>query len=115
MAAVLAPDEFESRLRQFIYDRSEETRAVRVGNKEVSDQVAIVARYADLFMREQLDALDADRGTRDPDAVERLHRLRRACASGILLSELAPLQDALENAELAARARPSLFALQWHG
>ena len=32
-------------------------RAVRVGEKEVSEQAAIVARYRDLFTREQLDAL----------------------------------------------------------
>ena len=57
--AVRAPAEFEERLRTYYYERSEEERAVRVGEKEVSEQAAIVDRYADLFSRPQLEALRA--------------------------------------------------------
>src|SRR6266540_7219697 len=55
--AVRSPAEFEDQLQQYLYDRSEESRAVRVGEKEVSEQAAIVARYSDLFSRDQLRAL----------------------------------------------------------
>ena len=44
------------RLRRYVFERSEEARAVRVGEKETSEQAQIVARYADLFSREQLEA-----------------------------------------------------------
>ena len=54
---VLSPTEFESRLERYLFERSEEGRAVRVGEKEVSEQAAIVRRYADLFTSEQLDAM----------------------------------------------------------
>ena len=37
---------------------------MRVGEKEVSEQAEIVRRYADLFSREQLDALAGGRGAR---------------------------------------------------
>jgi len=47
--AVRTPEEYEARLRDYYRDRSEEGRAVRVGEKEVSEQAAIVARYSDLF------------------------------------------------------------------
>jgi hypothetical protein len=56
VAAVLSPAEYESRLRKYVFERSEEGRAVRVGEKEVSERAQIVARYADLFTRPQLDA-----------------------------------------------------------
>ena len=59
VAAVRTPAEYESRLQRYVFERSEEGRAVRVGEKEISEQAAIVARYADLFTREQLDALRA--------------------------------------------------------
>ncbi|MBA2643498.1 MAG: hypothetical protein H0U82_11315 [Actinobacteria bacterium] len=52
-----APNEFESRLREYVFERSEESKALRVGEKEVSEQAAIVARYADLFTDEQREAL----------------------------------------------------------
>ena len=52
--AVRAPAEFEERLRTYYFERSEEERAVRVGEKEVSEQAAIVERYSDLFTRPQL-------------------------------------------------------------
>ena len=51
--AVRSPAEFEEQLQRYLYERSEEGRAVRVGEKEVSEQAAIVARYADLFSRDQ--------------------------------------------------------------
>jgi hypothetical protein len=87
---------FEERLARFLFERSEEARAVRAGEKETSEQAAIVARYADLFTREQLDAL-RDSGD------ERLFRLREACLGGIVVRELAEPSDLLENAVLAAR------------
>jgi hypothetical protein len=87
---------FEERLARFLYERSEEARAVRVGEKETSEQAAIVARYADLFTREQLDAL-TDSGD------ERAYRLREACLEGIIVGELAERMDELENAILAER------------
>ena len=59
VAAVRTPAEYESRLQRYVFERSEEGRAVRVGEKEVSEQAAIVARYSDLFTRAQLDALRA--------------------------------------------------------
>src|SRR5439155_68250 len=55
--AVRSPAEFEQQLQRYLYERSEEGRAVRVGEKEVSEQAAIVARYADLFSRDQLQTL----------------------------------------------------------
>jgi hypothetical protein len=55
--AVRSAAEYESRLQQYYFERAEEGRAVRVGEKEVSEQAAIVARYRDLFTRPQIDAL----------------------------------------------------------
>ena len=69
---------FEERLARYLYERSEEARAVRVGEKETSEQAAIVARYTDLFTREQLEAL-SDSGD------ERAYRLREACLGGIVV------------------------------
>jgi hypothetical protein len=92
----LDANRFEERLARFLFERSEEARAVRVGEKETSEQAAIVARYADLFTREQLEAL-RDSGD------ERLFRLREACLGGIIVGELAEPSDRLENAVLAAR------------
>ena len=61
--AVRSPTEYESQLRRYLFERSEEGRAVRVGEKEISEQAAIVARYADLFSRDQLDVhVGADDG-----------------------------------------------------
>ncbi|HVP75689.1 MAG TPA: hypothetical protein VMS63_06675 [Gaiellaceae bacterium] len=101
--AVRAPAEFESRLQQYYLERSEEGRAVRVGEKEVSEQAAIVARYADLFSRDQLGALRASEDAAVGDERERLYRLRKTCEAGLVSSELAEQEDALENAILAAR------------
>jgi hypothetical protein len=70
----------------------------------VSEQAAIVARYADLFSRPQLDALrEAEDAAGDPDERERLYRLRKTCEAGIITAELAERDDALENAILGAR------------
>ena len=100
---VRSPTEYESQLQRYLFERSEEGRAVRVGEKEVSEQAAIVARYADLFSREQLDALRSAEDDAEGDERERLYRLRKACEAGLLVAELAERDDALENAILAAR------------
>jgi hypothetical protein len=100
--AVRTPAEFESRLQQYYFERSEETRAVRVGEKDVSEQAAIVARYTDLFSHEQLEALRAAEGTAAGEEHERLYRLRKTCEAGLISAELAEQEDALENAVLAA-------------
>jgi len=100
---VRSPTEYESQLRRYLFERSEEGRAVRVGEKEISEQAAIVARYADLFSRDQLDVLrDAEEGA-EGDERERLYRLRKTCEAGLLFAELAERDDAVENAILAAR------------
>lgn len=102
-ALVRTPADFEERLRDYLYERSEEARAVRVGAKETSDQAAIVARYADLFSRDQIAALRAAEGGATGDPQERLYRLRSTCEGGIIAAELAAQGDALENAQLSAR------------
>jgi len=100
--AVRAPAEFESRLQQYYFERSEESRAVRVGEKEVSEQAAIVARFADLFSYDQLAALRVSEEAAEGDERERLYRLRKTCEAGLVSSELAEQEDALENAILGA-------------
>src|SRR5690349_13000342 len=101
--SVLSATEFESRLERYLFERSEEWRAVRVGEKEVSEQAEIVRRYADLFSREQLDALrDAEDGE-SGDARELLYRLRKTCESGLVSAQLAEREDELENRLLAER------------
>jgi hypothetical protein len=100
---VLSATEFQSRLERYLYERSEEWRAVRVGEKEVSEQAEIVRRYADLFSREQMDALqEAEQGTEGDDR-ELLYRLRKTCESGLISSQLAEREDELENRLLAER------------
>ena len=101
--ASLTAAEFEERLSRFLFERSEEARAVRVGEKETSEQAAIVARYEDLFTREQLETLVAEEEAAQDEGRERLYRLREACAGGIVVRELAERSDALENAILAER------------
>ena len=104
VTAVRTPAEYESQLRRYLYDRSEEGRAVRVGEKEVSERAEIVARYRDLFSREQLEALRAaEQEAAADDDRERLYRLRKTCEAGVVSAELAEREDALENAILAAR------------
>ena len=102
-AAVRSPTEYESRLRRYLYERAEEGRAVRVGEKEVSEQASIVGRYADLFSRQQLEALRSAEETATDEERELLYRLRKTCEGGLLVAELAERDDALENAILAAR------------
>ena len=97
-------EEFEATLRTYSSERAEESRAVRVGEKERSEAAAIVARYADLFSREQLDALrKAEEAERDAGRQERLHRLRKACEGGLVARELVALQDEVQNEILAIR------------
>ena len=104
VTAVRTPAEYESQLRRYLYERSEEGRAVRVGEKEVSERAEIVARYRDLFSREQIDALRTAEGdATDADSRERLYRLRKTCEAGFVAAELAEREDVLENAILAAR------------
>src|SRR5919201_3571048 len=104
VTAVRTPAEYESQLRRYLYDRSEEGRAVRVGEKEVSERAEIVERYRDLFSREQLDALrSAEDAAAEGDERERLYRLRKTCEAGVVAAEMAEREDALENAILAAR------------
>lgn len=102
-ATVHTTADYENALQRYLYERSEEARAVWVGEKETSEQAAIVARYAELFTRRQLEALrEAEEGA-SADERERLYRLRKTCEGGIIAAELAEREDALENAVLAAR------------
>ena len=64
--------EYEARLQQYYFERAEEARAVRVGEKEVSEQAAIVGRYRDLFTRLQIDALRDAEAAASEDEHERL-------------------------------------------
>src|ERR687888_1480735 len=101
--SVLSATEFEARLEQYLYERSEEWRAVRVGEKEVSEQAEIVRRYADLFSRDQLDALREAEERESGETRELLYRLRKTCESGLIAAELAEREDELENKLLAER------------
>jgi hypothetical protein len=101
--AVRTPTDYEERLQRYLYERSEEARAVRVGEKEVSEQAEIVARYADLFTRAQLAELHRAENAAQGDESELLYRLRKTCEGGLIAAELAEREDALENAILAAR------------
>src|SRR3954464_10144763 len=101
--AVRSPAECEEQLQRYLFESSEEGRAVRVGEKETSEQAEIVARYADLFTRDQLDSLrDAESGAGGDDR-EQLYRLRKVCEGGIVSAELVEREDELENKQLAAR------------
>jgi hypothetical protein len=101
--ATRSPQEYESRLRDYYRDEGEEVRAVRVGEKEVSELAAIVGRYADLFTRAQLETLREAEEPAEGDERERLYRLRLTCEQGIVEAVTAADQDALENALLEAR------------
>ena len=102
-ASTLTPAEYEDRYARYSFERAEESRAVRVGLKDISEQAAVVARHADLFTRAQRDALREAEAAAEGDDRERLYRLRLACEGGIVATELAERQDALENKILAAR------------
>jgi hypothetical protein len=104
VTAVRTPAEYENELRRYRFERAEESRAVRVGEKEVSEQAAIVQRYAHLFSREQLEGLRrTEDETDDPDERERLYRLRKTCEGGLIAAEVTEQEDELENAILAER------------
>src|SRR4029077_8611825 len=85
----------------YLYERSEEGRAVRVGEKEVSEQAAIVVRYRVLCSREQCQVLRDEEEAAEGDQREWLYRLRKTCGSGVIAAELAEKDDELENATLA--------------
>lgn len=101
--AVRTPGEYESRLRDYYREEGEEVRAVRVGEKGVSELAAIVARYANLFTRPQLESLRDAEKSAEGDERERLYRLRKTCERGLVDAVIAADQDALENALLGAR------------
>ena len=103
VTGVRTPVEYEERLARYLFERSEEGRAVRVGEKETSEQAAIVERYRDLFSQGQLDVLREAEDGADGDERERLYRLRKTCEAGIIAGELAAREDELENRILAAR------------
>src|SRR5919202_904545 len=75
IAAVRTPAEYESQLRQYLFERSEEGRALRAAEEDTTD---VATR-------------------------ERLYRLRKTCEAGFVSAEMAEREDALENAVLAAR------------
>ena len=103
-ATVRRPPEYENAYQAYYAESAEEARAVRVGEKETSEQAAIVARHGDLFTQQQLDALRAtEDDAPEGDERERLYRLRKACEGGLVDAELAAREDELENALLAAR------------
>jgi hypothetical protein len=103
ITAVRTPAEYEAELQRYLFERAEEGRAVRVGEKEVSERAEIVARYRDLFTREQLDALKEAEAQVSGVERERVYRLRKTCEAGLADIELSEREDALENAILAAR------------
>jgi hypothetical protein len=101
---VLDPNDFEQQLRRYRYERMEEARAVRVGEKQTSESAEVVARYTGLFTPEQLDSLrDAESQVAGAVERERLYRLRKACEAGLIERELAAFADEIENRILAAR------------
>ncbi len=103
VVAARTPAEYEERLARYLFERSEEGRAVRVGEKEISEQAAIVDRYRDLFSPAQVDVLRAAEEQASGDERELLYRLRKTCESGIIAAELTAREDELENRILAAR------------
>jgi hypothetical protein len=103
VTAVRTPADYEERLARYLFERSEEGRAVRVGEKETSEQAAIVERYRNLFSSEQVDVLRAAEEAASGDERELLYRLRKTCESGIISAELAAREDELEDRILAAR------------
>jgi hypothetical protein len=103
VAVVRSPAEFEDRLGRYLFERTEEARAVRVGEKETSEQTEIVRRYADLFSRGQLEALRDAEAAAAGDEREALFRLRKTCEGGLIADALVERYDELENRILAAR------------
>ena len=103
VTTVRTPAEFEERLARYLFERSEEGRLVRVGEKETSEQAEIVRRYADLFSREQLEALRAAEDEASGEQHELLYRLRKTCEGGLVSAALVEKEDELENRLLAER------------
>jgi len=103
VTTVRTPAEFEERLASYLFERSEEGRLVRVGEKETSEQAEIVRRYADLFSREQLEALRAAEDAASGEQLEILYRLRKTCEGGLVSAALVEKEDELENRLLAER------------
>ena len=101
--AVRTPQEYESRLRAFYRAEGEEVRAVRAGEKEVSEMAAIVGRYADLFTRPQLEALREAEDSSEGREREQLYRLRMTCERGLVEAVIVEDEDAFENERLGAR------------
>jgi hypothetical protein len=101
--AVRSAGEYEAAYRAYYAEAAEEYRAVRVGEKETSEQAAIVARHADLFTEAQLGALRTEEESSEGEERERLYRLHKACEAGIVDAALAEREDELENSLLAAR------------
>ena len=101
--SVLSPAAFESRLQRYLFERSEEWRAVRVGEKEISEQAEIVRRYTDLFSTDQIEALREAEEAASGDERELLFRLRKTCEGGLVSAQLAEAEDELENRLLAER------------
>src|SRR4051794_41807330 len=96
--------EYEERLQKYLYERSEEGRAIRVGEKETSEQAAIVARYADLFSREQLSSLrDCEGQASDGDERERRYRLGKPGEGGLAAGEPADAGDELHEKDRPPR------------
>jgi hypothetical protein len=103
VAVIRRPAEFEERLARYLYERSEEGRAVRVGEKETSEQAEIVRQYADLFSRGQLEALREAEKSASGEERELLYRLRKTCEGGLVSAALVEREDELENRMLAER------------
>jgi hypothetical protein len=103
VTTVRTPAEYEAELQRYLFERAEEGRAVRVGEKEVSERAEIVAKYRELFTREQLASLKEAEADVSGTERERVYRLRKTCESGLIDLELSEREDALENAILAAR------------
>jgi hypothetical protein len=103
VSVVRTPVEFEDRLGRYMYEASEEGRAVRVGEKEMSEHAEIVRRYADLFTREQLEALREAENAAEGDRREELYRLRKTCEGGVVAAALVERYDEFENRLLAKR------------
>ena len=76
---------------------------MRVGEKETSEQAEIVRRYADLFSREQLDALHEAEGGASRRRARAALPAAQDLRGGPRLGELAEREDELENRLLAAR------------
>ena len=76
---------------------------MRVGEKEISEQAAIVERYADLFSASSSRRSARPRTRPTGDERERLYRLRKTCEGGLVSAELAEREDELENRMLAER------------